>query len=259
MGFRGVNLGHISRFNSSVSFEFLESYNKFLDSKILSRNSEPSHRTFSGSSFRCDRRSWFRIRGTQPDTVNVPDATLEFTARVGTQLHLVIQRDLTELFGDNWISVSDYLKNNPIPYKYTLKEEGYETQIHIEYPPARLACDGIVKINGEYYLFEFKTSEFSSWDNLTDPKQEHIDQARFYCTILGLKKVIFLYQDRQYGGLKCYEIAFNDGEIDEVKIRMDDVMQAVEYNLAPAGLPVGDKWCSPSMCPYYKKCQEYGR
>ena len=37
------------------------------------------------------------------------------------------------------------------------------------------------------------------------------------------------------------------------------VQKMAESGIAPDGLPSGDSWCSPSMCEWYKKCQEYGR
>ena len=36
-------------------------------------------------------------------------------------------------------------------------------------------------------------------------------------------------------------------------------MEMVDKNLAPPALPKGDSWCTPNMCPYYKRCEEYGR
>lgn len=261
MGFRTVNFAHLARFNSSTSSDFLDKYESFVDEKIRKKNSEPSHRTFAPSSFRCDRRSWFRIRGVQPDSVKTVDVTLNFTAEIGTACHRIIQTNLKECLGSDWIEVSSYLKTHPIPWKYNLEpsEDSLETRVEIIDIPVRFSVDGIIRLNGEYYLLEIKTSEFSSWNDLTDPKSEHRDQILCYCALLGLKKAIVLYQDRQYGGFKCYEVSFTNDELDSVITRFYHVLDMVDKNLAPDGLPVGDKWCSPSMCLYYKRCQEYGR
>jgi hypothetical protein len=40
---------------------------------------------------------------------------------------------------------------------------------------------------------------------------------------------------------------------------MTKVMEYVDANIAPEGLDKGDPDCSQNMCPYYKKCQEWGR
>jgi hypothetical protein len=77
--------------------------------------------------------------------------------------------------------------------------------------------------------------------------------------LLHIPDVLFLYQDRQYGGLKCFELSISLLDQQAVFDRMSKVLQLVKAHIAPDGLPIGDPWCSPSMCPYYKKCKEWGR
>lgn len=260
MAFRSVNFAHLARFNSATSSDFLDFYENFVDSKIAAKNAEPANKTFAPSSFRCNRRSWFRLRGVQPDTPKTFDRTLSFAADIGTACHRIIQTNLRDALGEDWIAVKDYLAANPIPYEYKLEDsdDGLETKVEIMNPPLRFACDGIIKWKGEYYLLEIKTSEFTSWDDLTDPKSEHVDQIKCYASILGIHKILTIYQDRQYGGIKSYEMFVSDADMKSVKDRFKYVQDMVEANLAPEALPKGDKWCTPSMCPYHKKCREWG-
>lgn len=262
MAFRSWDAGHLARFNSATSSDFLDFYENFVDKKLKEDAAKPSHRTFAASSFRCDRRSWFRLRGVQPDVPKKLDSTLQFTADIGTACHRIIQSNLRDALGSDWISVDDYLKTIDFPYEYTIQkdESGLEYQIEITSPyPIRFSCDGVVRWKGKLYLLEIKTSEFSSWDDLTDPKMQHIDQIKCYASLLRLSGVLFLYQDRQYGGLKCYEETVTETDSRNVFARFEYVMDMVAKNLAPEPLPKGDPWCTPSMCPYYKKCGEYGR
>lgn len=259
MAFRSANFARLVKFNSAASSDFLCMYKDFVEQKIAAKNAEPKHQTFAPSSFRCPRISWFRLRGVQPDKASEVDWTLNFTAQVGTSCHEVIQSNLEEALGDNWISVADFLKEHPIPYKCELVQKGHETLISIESPPVRFACDGIVFWQGKYYLLEIKTSEYASFDELTDMKPQHIDQINCYGTLLGISDVLMLYQDRQYGDLKCYEHHINASAKDSVLKTFDYVTSMVEANLAPEGLPAGDSWCSRSRCIYYDRCQEWGR
>ena len=261
MGFRTLDFAHLARFNSSVSCSFLDRYEEFVDEKIRLDNERPSHKTFAPSSFRCDRRSWFRLRGVNPDKVKTVDRTLNFTAEIGTACHRIIQQNLVELLKDDWIPVDRYLSENPIPWKYELTpaEDSLETHVEIFDIPIRFSVDGIIRIDGKYYLLEIKTSEFSSWNDLTDPKSEHKDQILCYCALLGLSGAIVLYQDRQYGGFKCYEMKISEYDRDNVINRFYHVLDCVEKNIAPEGLPAGDKWCSSAYCPYVSKCMQYGR
>lgn len=260
MAFRSVSFAHLAKFNSAASSSFLEMYNTHVQNKLLAEAAEPPHQTFAPSSIRCDRISWFRLRGVAPDVPKVADYALNFTAQIGTACHEVIQQNLSEALGPNWIDVEDYLKSHPIPYEYTLTKRGYETQVEINSPyPIRFACDGIVFWEGKYYLLEIKTATLSSFQELTDPKSEHISQLHTYLTLLGLSKALVLYQERQFGDIKVYEESITDGGKAEILQRMDHVLDCVESNLAPDPLPTGDTWCTPSRCKYYKKCQDWGR
>ena len=261
MAFRSLNAQALARFNSAGSAKFLDAYDKFVDEQIVKDRTRLPHKTFAPSQLRCDRRSWFRIRGAEPDSLPNPDQGLQFTADIGTAIHRIVQSNLKELLGDNWISLNDYLSEIKPDYKYvcTPSEDSLETFLDIEYPPVRLAVDGLLRLEGEYTLFELKSCEHSTFENLTGPKQEHIDQIYGYCALLKLNHVMMMYVDRQYGQKKCYELKIPGYKLEETWQKFDYVMDMVEKNLAPDGLPSGDKWCTPNYCPYYKKCKEYGR
>ena len=224
----------------------------------------PSHKTFAPSALRCKRRSWFRLRGTQPDKPRSADRILEFTAEVGTACHSMIQERIIRALNNcdqfQWIDVVEYLHERDFYSKFdihTLKN-GYETQIEFTDPPVRFAVDGLLRYSGEFCLFEIKTCEYTSWNDLTAPKEEHIDQFRAYCTLLDVNRGFFFYVDRQYGGVKCFEIQVSDSEQQEIMDMFKEVQQYAEFGIAPDPLPTGDKWCTPNFCPYYEKCKQFG-
>lgn len=259
MSFRPVDFAHLAKFNSAASSDLVEKLQLFWDEDIREEDSKPSSRTIAPSSLRCLRRTWFRLRGTEPDSAKSTDRVLNFSARIGDACHELLQRKLSEHMGEDWVSLEHYLKENPIPHTYKLDPKGFETRIAFEDIPIRFACDGIVRIMGEYRLLEIKSSDFSSWDDLTEPKPHHIKQVQCYATLLNLPSVLMVYIDRQYGGLKCYEVTVKQYEMDAINQSFKDLMLAVATNLAPEPLPKGDSWCSANMCPYFKKCKEYGR
>lgn len=248
----------LTRFNSASSSYLLDAYDDAVDEEIISKGSETKHRCFVPSAFRCMRYSWFRIRGVEPDQVDRPDRSLQFTADMGTACHEMIQKRLSAKLGDDWIDVESYMKDN-VSYSYSVTRKGYECLIEMTEPyPVRFACDGIVYMGGQLYLLEIKTSEFKSFSDLVEPKQQHIDQIKSYCALLGLDRALVLYVDRQYGGTKCFEIEVTYSDKASVFKKMDTVLAAVDAHIAPDGLPIGDPWCSSNMCPYYKKCKEWG-
>lgn len=257
--FNSWNLSHLQKFNSYVSQEFLEGYEDYRDSMLKKDAARMPHRTFAASSFRCDRLSWFRLRGVEPDVPDHPDSTLDFIAGVGTACHRMLQTNMKAWLGADWIDVSDHLKDVGVNYKYTLTQDnsGLEYLVEVDYPPIRFACDGIIRWKGHKYLLEIKTSEFDSWDKLVEPKQEHVDQAKLYSSLLKLDGILFIYQDRLYGGIKCFEVIVTEADYKFVNSKIEKVLQCVEYNIAPDPLPRGDKWCSPSYCSYYKRCKDW--
>lgn len=262
MAFSNWDVSHLVKFNSASSADFLAYYHECLDSKLQKEYSKKSHQTFAPSSMRCDRISWFRLRGVDPDTVKVPDRTLQFSADIGTACHRLIQTLLQSNMKEDWLDVSQYLKSlTTSRYNYHCENDSdsLETLVVVDNPPIRFACDGLIRWNGSLYLLEIKSSEFSAWDKLTKPKPHHIDQVNCYAELLELDKVLFLYIDRQYGSVKCFEHTVSDSDKQVVQSKFSRVMKCVETNLAPEGLPLNDSWCAPSYCPYYQKCKEYGR
>ena len=263
LGYSTVDWAHMARFNSANSSELLSKYESFLDRHLKElRAARTPSKAMVASSFRCNRISWFRLRGVTPDNLRSPDAALRFTADMGTAMHERLQTHLQEMLQADWLSVEEYLESRPdIKDKYdiSVSTRGLETGIRISDPPVQFSCDGILKYNGKVYLLEIKSADYASWNNLTDPKPEHIDQVKFYATFLGLEHVLMLYQDRAYGELKCYEFRVSDSDKQEILDRVAHIQDYVEKCIAPEPLPSGDKWCSENYCDYYQKCKEYGR
>lgn len=165
--------------------------------------------------------------------------------------------------GGDWIPVKQWVSMNPnlfSEYDMEITSKGYESLINLKKPyPVRFACDGIIRFEDKVRLLEIKTVKSSSLDDLTEPKEKHLVQVKCYSTLLHIPDVIFLYQDRQFGSLKCFELTIKPYEQSDMRKKMDNVMYLAEVNIAPEGLPKNDPDCTPNMCPYYSKCAEWGR
>lgn len=258
MAFKVANIdAHTFKFNSASSSDLIDTYEKAVDAEIRASREGVKHKTFAPSSFRCKRLNWFRLRGVEPDKIDVTDPVLEFSAKVGETCHELIQSKLQASLGDRWITVERHFTENPPDFKYSLESKGYETFVNVEDPPVRFACDGIVEFNSKRYLLEIKSSEYSSFHELLQPKPYHVDQVKCYSSLLNLPNVLMVYIDRQYGSLKCFEIEISLVDMQQVRETMKEVQKAVETNLAPDGLPQGDSWCRSNMCPFYKVCKEW--
>ena len=109
MGFKQVNFAAIAKFNSATSSQFLNFYEDYVIHKLQENSKSTKSKTFAPSSFRCDRKCWFRLRGTETDILKSPDPVLNFKAELGTARHLVIQSNLQAALGADWIDVEDFL------------------------------------------------------------------------------------------------------------------------------------------------------
>lgn len=262
MAFRSANLtSKMIKFNSTASCELLDMYSNLVEQELIESSQELKQQTFAPSQMRCDRVSWFRLRGVQPDKVTAPDKGLNFTAEIGIACHEIIQTRLKKKLQSDWIEVEDWVKTNPdlfADYDMTITKAGLESRVEMRKPyPVRFGCDGIIRFMNKVWLLEIKTSEPSSLVNLIEPKQKHMDQIRCYSTLLKIPNVLFLYEDRQYGEQKCFEVTITEDDWGATKKKMDNVLDCVQCNIAPDGLPVGDPDCNPNMCPFFKKCKEW--
>lgn len=244
------------KFNSAASSELLGNYLFAASKEIQDKNSQPKSKTFAPSSFRCKRLNWFRLRGVDPDKVDNPDLGLDFTAKMGTACHEMIQSRLQTT--DLWVEPFDYIKS-VLGDDCEIEQAGYECRVSVKSTPVNFACDGIVELKGEKYLLEIKSCEHSTFEDMSEPRPYHIDQVKCYGTLLQLHKVLFMYIDRQYGEVKCFEYRLTTKDIQDVQDTFRIVIECVDKNIAPEALPSGDRNCTSNMCPYYHKCKEWGR
>lgn len=255
--FKPVESVRTARYNSPISHDFLDMYEAALDRSILEAESKTPSRTFAPSQVRCKRVSWFRLRGVDPEPEVVVNRGLNFTAQIGTACHQTIQEILSNELGEDWLDVEAYMRSANLPYVYTCTKNQYETQIEITDPvPIKFAPDGIFRYKGVTWLLEIKTSEYSSFEKLTGPKPNHIDQITCYSTILNISNVLVMYQDRVHGDRKCYEVFIPEKDMKATWDMLYEVKDYADKNIAPPR-PEDRKYCSPSYCRYYNRCKEW--
>lgn len=246
------------KYNTPLAKKFLERYSDYVSVQLSDDLSYVPSKTFAPSSIRCKRQQWFRLRGTRPDVNTDPNVGLNFIASVGTHCHTRIQSQLSDMLKDDWLDVDSYLSEHDPGYKYSVSKNGFETRVSVVDPPVKFSVDGLIRFDDTVHLLEIKTSESISMRSLSIPKQEHLDQIVCYCTLLNLDDAIVLYQDRQYGSVKCFTYHVKQEDKDKMKETFVDVLDHVSRNIIPEALPVGDKWCNSSYCRYFATCRKWG-
>lgn len=257
MAFYSANLAKLCRFNSASASDLLNTYDAITTKEIKEHEEHKSSQTIAPSAFRCARKCWFRLRGVQPDEVVKADNTMDFMARIGTACHRIVQDRLRTALSDNWLDVSEHLKQVDFQYEYntSIDEESGETRVEILDPPIRFAVDGVIHLD-ETYLLEIKSTDLATFKELVDPREKDIDQVKMYASLLKIRKALIFYIDRTYGDTKCYEMTIPEYVWEETFDKIHHIQDMVEKNLAPERLPKGDIWCS--SCNYHKSCNHWG-
>lgn len=251
------NTMNLSNFNSSLSQQLYEDYLQKINYEVEDKQERVRDRCIAPSSIRCMRKSWFRLRGSRPSSPISVDNTLQFFAQMGDACHRIVQNRLIEMYGDLWLDVEKYLTTVYSDDEFDCEVSGFETRVRLHTLPIKFSVDGLINIDGKPVIVEIKSVEYSVFQNLYDIKEEHLDQAICYASLLKVDSVVFIYIDRTYGDIKCFELIVTDDMKSDMMQRIDNIVVATKTNLAPPKLPSGDSWCSSNRCEYYKICKEY--
>lgn len=263
MAFRNIDKNSLCKFNSQTSSEFISEYERIVEKASIDNRNRIRDRFIVPSSFRCDRISWFRLRGIETDKIDRYNLSDSYIESIGDSVHYKVQKFVSHMDDFKSVSVADYLKKFPVRFNYELEisTNQMETKIRIlddDYP-VQMSCDGILFHNDRYYILEIKTSEYSSWSGMNKPKYEHISQVKMYSAFLGIKDILMFYVERQYGGIKCFEVNLTDKDVDDVMMKIRNLVELSNSNICPEPLGKHDSWCTSNRCSYFKTCKLFGR
>lgn len=256
--FQSLDFNHTSSFNSDTSCKLISTINDAIDSRAQRDASTPHKPVFAPSSAFCDRKIWFRFRGVNPDTPTSADYYGEFVKMIGDACHVYIQSLLKETLKDDWIDVADYLAdlffNDKLQYRYTAEREGLETHISIHTPPICFSTDGIIRYRNKLYIIEIKSLEHSTFSEIFEPRAKDVSQTVSYQSLLYIEDVMYIYVDRLYGNIKCFEYHNGDISCDRVFEHCNTLMRMANAKVAPSKCNIPS---ACNMCEYRKQCKEW--
>jgi len=205
---------------------------------------EPS-KYISPSSLNCAVACAFKLQGMPVDPVKESFQSRQF-AEHGTDRHERIQAFLSET--PYWVDVAEYVKNKDLPLT-VLAEQGHEVLLVSEEYRARFKCDGMLLINGEYYILEIKTERSSANARRTEPDKKHYMQGVAYALLLDVNKIMWLYEGRDQLEQKLFVQEVTSQEKERVSSYIKNILANVD---APENLPRNEAACR--YCPYKKYC-----
>lgn len=216
--------------------------------KIPSRNYKPS-------SLNCSRQMFYYRKGTPVDPIPV-SPSLVGVAQSGTDRHVRLQKAIMAMrkrgYDCEYIDVAAYIKKFKPAGTEVVGKRGPETKCYNCIYDMSFMCDGILRINKEYYVLEIKTESTFKFSQRLGVDEKHYAQATCYSLLLGIDKVIFLYENRDTCLKKTYLFQVTEKMRNDIKEKISFVEKCVKENNLPAPFK-NEKVCM--YCAYSLKCK----
>lgn len=240
-----------------------------VDLKSVIRQLNPPRKpskSYKPSSMNCARNMYFQIMGAEVDSI-VTDPNMIRVTECGTASHEKIQyyvSKMKELGIDcEWVDVESYLEqedkkanslNLPLSKTKVISKKEYETKCYNERFNLSFMCDGIIKYKGEYYILEIKTETDEKGVYRTGPDEKHRRQSICYSLCLGIDKILWYYEERNYCVGKAFISEIKPTDKLEIIELIDTVDQAVASQTPP---PKTDQKRICYYCPYKQECKKW--
>lgn len=210
---------------------------------------------YKPSSLNCLRMMFYYRNGTTIDGVDRPASSIGIL-QSGEDRHLRIQKAITQMkqngFDVEWVDVETYIRDNKLTNLEVVSKKEFETTVHNKELDLLFLCDGIVKINGSYFIIEIKTENASSFYNRVAVAEEHKHQAACYSLSFNINKVIFIYENRDLCLKKAFLFTVPLSLKNEVIGMIERCNEYVSKKELPTKLVC--KFCT--YCDYKKKCSK---
>lgn len=240
-----------------IPTSFLSDFKRTISEDTLQHQRKPTP-TYKPSSLKCIRNMYFQRVEAEQDIKKI-NPSMVGVAESGSDRHERIQKYVQKMskYGSKfeWVKVSDYLKEHPVPHLQLLDEDEYETKLEHDILKLRFKCDGILKYDNEYYILEIKTESSYKWSNRMTIDEEHLPQGSAYSTLLNIDKVLFLYECRDICDWRVFVLEVTPEMRSEYVLlpiaRCEKYVQSKE--VPPKPIIATKKFCR--YCNYTKQCK----
>jgi CRISPR/Cas system-associated exonuclease Cas4 (RecB family) len=205
------------------------------------------------------RMNYFQVVGHKVDKANRTEPNMIGIQESGTDRHERIQKYVTKAksFGYDmeWIDVEEFLKIRPVKGTRIVERKGMETKLFNEVLELSFMCDGIIKLNGKYYILEIKTETSFKWQGRTQPDPKHVVQATSYSLALGIDFIMFLYENRDNCAKKPFVLVVNDNDRFERVIHYIETCNSYRDRKEVPPMSTNKKDCT--YCKFTEECKKY--
>lgn len=140
----------------------------------------------------------------------------------------------------------------------TLFSLGIVRASEVKIPPQELVsgrADAIVTLDNELYVVDFKSMNSLIFKNLTQPKEDNINQLQLYLHFFKISKGILLYVSKDNLALKDFLVEYDKARAEKLLKGLSDLKIKIETDVVPgaiAGYPT-DWQCQ--YCQFKEICK----
>lgn len=209
---------------------------------------EVASQTISPSGLACQVACALKLKGIMQDPQKESFQSRCFTD-CGEDRHKRIQEFLSQT--SYWVDVEKYVKDNNLDLD-VIRHDDYEVLLQHKTLPIRFKCDGMLFIEGNYYVLEIKTErgQVNAFRTSYDPK--HQKQGITYTLLLKTNRILWLYEGREMLEQKPFVQIVTEDEKQEMYKYLKQIVDNVD---SIENLSKDEKGCG--YCPYKTYCKAY--
>ena len=127
----------------------------------------------------------------------------------------------------------------------------------VDIPPQELVrgrADAVISDGKELYVLDIKSMNSMVFKNLTEPKEENINQIQLYLHYFKIPKGIILYVDKDKLDLKEFAVNYNKTLVEKILKDLTCLKKQIDSNTIPSRIPdYPDNW-QCRYCQFKKIC-----
>jgi len=153
----------------------------------------------------------------------------------------------------------DYIQMQILSNLFSL---GIVRASEVKIPPQELIsgrADAIITINNDLYVIDFKSMNSMVFKNLTQPKEDNLNQIQLYLHFFKIPKGILLYINKDTLELKEFLVEYNPIVAKNLLKDLEALKTKIDSNIVPERIPShpGDWQCQ--YCQFRGICEMAGK
>jgi CRISPR/Cas system-associated exonuclease Cas4 (RecB family) len=152
----------------------------------------------------------------------------------------------------------DYIQMQILSNLFSL---GIVRASEIKIPPQELIsgrADAIITLNNDLYVVDFKSMNSMVFKNLTEPKEDNVNQIQLYLHFFKIPRGILLYINKDTLELKEFLVEYDSARAKKLLAELSDLKTKIDSNIIPKRISsFPDDW-QCQYCQFKEICTTAG-